>query len=358
MPLSFLGLVALLGFEACRSRSRDHERATSSNSPGGSGGSAGANSSNRGTGGSDAEPSSAGASGEGGSAAVACPRLELEPADDAAAVRLHPPDAFEIYVLAVLDGLVYFVEGDELRRLPLAGGSFETVGPFSGSWIRLFDGDQLIWAQPGDATGTLRIVQAPLVDPSDIEVVVDETPSVSHLLVGESSVYWATIDPYDLYAAPLSGGTAELVAAGAQPMGAVVHDGYYYWIDFVTDQLERIRFGGGTREALAPVLFGGPMAAADDAIYWGDTIVGTIEKWSPKTGRVRLTTASDALQLHVADDTVFWSQGLLAGTLHSIGTDGKAERDLLCGLRPRISFLVTDDYLLIGGGSGLIRLLR
>jgi hypothetical protein len=270
---------------------------------------------------------------------------------------LHPPDIFEVFVFGVVDGLAYFVEGNELRRVPVEGGSAETVGPINPSWVRIVGSERVIWVEPTE-NDALKIVSAPLTDPTDSTVVVDQTPTVAHLLVDDSSVYWATTDPYEVFRAPLSGGGSELLVGDAQPLGAVVHEGFYYWLDYTSDHLERIATTGGTREELTPILYGGPMAAADGVIVWGDTSVSTIQKWSPDEGRVQLARSIDPMQIQVADGTVFWSQGLLGGKVRAVGVDGDDERDILCDIRARPSIVVTDDHVLVGGGSGLIRVTR
>jgi hypothetical protein len=280
--------------------------------------------------------------------AVAVPGLEL----------LHPADRFEVYVVDADDEWAYFVEGEQLRRVALTGGTTETLGPFVGSWVRRVGDDELLWARPGADAGTQQLLRAPLTDPEDIEVVVESTPTVSHVVLDDTHVCWSTIAPYDVYRVSHDGGDPQLLVEGAQPLGAVLHAGYYYWIDAVSDHLERVALIDGTREKLVRVLFGGPMAAREDTIFWGDTVLSTIEKWSPSTGRVQLAAAIDPLQLQVWDDTLYWSQGLLSGAVRAIGIDGDDPRDLLCRLRPRTSFHITDEHVLVGGGSGLLRLDR
>lgn len=100
------------------------------------------------------------------------------------------------------------------------------------------------------------------------------------------------------------------------------------------------------------------MAASDGAIFWGDTVLSTIERWTADSGRVQLASAIDPLQLQVWNDTLYWSQGLLSGAVRSISVDGDDPRDVLCRLRPRTSFHVTEAHLLVGGGSGLLRMTR
>jgi len=345
-PLGLLSLLTLVELEACRSDPESAPDQASANAAGGAGGSP-----------FDAE----GASGAGGASeplVPTCPSFDPESAGAANLALLHPADRFEVYVLGVIEDRVYFIEGEALRRVPIVGGAVETVGPFAGSWVRLIGNDDLLWAQASPTEGMQQILRAPLSDPADVSIVVEATPSVADVVLDESSVFWATIAPHDVFRAPLAGGEPELLVSGGQPLGAVVDGGYYDWIDAVSDQLERVPVSGGTREELARVLFGGPMAASDGTIFWGDTILSTIEKWSPDSGRVQLASAIDPLQLQVWEDTLYWSQGLLSGSVRSVALDGGEPRDVLCRLRPRTSFHVTEAHVLVGGGSGLLRLSR
>lgn len=352
-PVRLLSLLALFELEGCRGHDSSSDRGT--RAAGGEGGSP----EDTGTSGGGEAVMSGGAAGSAG-ATEPPPCRTFDP--DAAVLDslelLHPADRYEVYVLGVVGELVYFVEGDALRRIAIDGGTPETLGAFSGSWVRLAGADVLVWARAGAMPASQQIVRAPLDDPEDISVIVEATPSVQHVVLDASYVFWSTTDSHDVFRAPLAGGDPELLVSGGQALGAVVHDGYYYWIDAVSDQLERIPVAGGAREELTRVLFGGPMAASNGAIFWGDTVLSTIEKWSPGSGRVQLASAIDPLQLQVWQDTLFWSQGLLSGTVRSIAVDGDDPRDVLCRLRPRTNFHVTQAHVLVGGGSGLLRLSR
>jgi hypothetical protein len=123
------------------------------------------------------------------------------------------------------------------------------------------------------------------------------------------------------------------VPAG-QPLGTLLHDGYRWWLDFQSNNLERVPLAGGTRERLVEVHFGGPIAGDANAVYWGDTSLNTIEKWSPATGRVRLSDA-DPNGIVVADGTIYWTNGFIGGSVRSVRTDGTGHRTLLCGLQSR-----------------------
>lgn len=365
-PVGLLSLLAFVELEACRSPAENRQEPPSTSSTAGAGGApessatshggtAVATVADAGAGGVDED---AGAGGADQDIPAPCPTFD--PDSDAALgpELLHPADRFEIYVLGAVEDQVYFIEGEALRRIAVGGGVAETVGPWAGSWVRLVGDDALLWARPNSNTGTQQIVRAPLTDPENISIVVESTPYVQHVVLDEAHVFWATATPPDVFRAPLEGGEPEFLVAGAQPLGAVLHDGYYYWIDAVSDQLERVPVSGGAREELARVLFGGPMAASAGAIFWGDTVLSTIEKWSPDSGRVQLAAAIDPLQLQIWEDTLYWSQGLLAGAVRSVGVGGDDPRDVLCRLRPRTSFHVMNDHLLIGGGSGLLRMSR
>lgn len=344
--MASIGLLSMLAFAALEgcSRARD-SNGQRAGAGGGEGGECG----------SPEDSTTAGGSGAATSDGSPCPTFDPDAAGVHGLELLHPSDRYEIYVLGVVADLVYFVEGEALRRIPMHGGEPETLGPLTGSWVRLTRAEELVWARANGAAGAQELVRAPLDDPEDLNVVVATTPSVQHVVLDESHVFWSTTGPHDVFRAALDGGDAELLVVGGQPLGAIVHAGYYYWIDAVSDQLERVPVGGGVREELARVLFGGPMGASDGAIFWGDTVLSTIEKWTPDSGRVQLASAIDPLQLQVWGTTLYWSQGLLSGQVRSIAVDGGEARDVLCRLRPRTSFHVTDAHLVVGGGSGLLR---
>lgn len=349
-PVRLLSLLALLELEGCR----DHDDNSSDQGTTAAGGQGG-------QGGEDGEsgaPEDSSTSDGGAAELPACPTFDPDEVGPDSLELLHPADRYEVYVLGVVGDLVYFVEGEALRRVALDGGTPETLGSFVGSWVRLAGGGELVWATASATAGSQQIVRAPLDDPEGLSVVVEATPSVQHLLLDESHVFWATITPHDVFRAPLGGGDPELLVSGGEPLGAVAHAGHYYWIDAASDHLERVPVAGGAREKLTRVLFGGPMTASDGAIFWGDTVLSTIESWTPKSGRVQLASAIDPLQLQVWNDTLYWSQGLLSGAVRSVGVDGDDPRDVLCRLRPRTSFLVTEAHLLVGGGSGLLRMTR
>ncbi len=354
-----LSLIALLELEACR----EHERASDQSGSGAAGGEGGSPESTyqNDSGGAATTAAALTSGGAGGADTPApCPTFDPDAASAESLELLHPSGRYEIYVLGLAGDLVYFVEGEALRRIPIDGGMPETMGSFSGSWLRRAGTDELVWARPHATASGQQIVRAPLDDPEAASVVVEATPSVQHLVLDDSHVFWSTTDPHDVLRAPLAGGDPELLVGGGQPLGAVLHGGYYYWIDALSDHLERIPLAGGQREPLTRVTFGGPMAAGDGAIFWGDTVLSTIEKWAPDSGRVQLASAIDPLQLQVWEDTLYWSQGLLSGAVRSVAVDGDGDgpRDVLCRLRPRTSFHVTDAHFLVGGGSGLLRLSR
>jgi hypothetical protein len=125
---------------------------------------------------------------------------------------------------------------------------------------------------------------------------------------------------------------------------AGVSHGYLWWLDFQSNQLERILLSGGTRERLTEVHFGGPMAADADAVYWGDTSLKTIEKWTPAGGGQVLTHA-DPDAVVVADGIIYWTDGFVTGSIRSIHTDGTGSKPLLCGLTAPSALYVDGSYV-------------
>lgn len=358
--MKLVGLLSLLtcwGLGGCRGHERG-AKARDTHAEGGSSGEGGAPSSARG---SDTAASNGGEAGAGGTAAAPpCPTFDPDATSVVPLELVHPSERYEIHVLGPAGDFVYFIEGEAVRRIPVDGGTPETVGAFTGSWLRRTGSDELVWARANVAAGNQQIVRAPLDDPEDLSVIVEATPSVQHVVLDDSQVIWSTTTPHDVFRAPLAGGDPELLVGGGRPLGAVVHDGYYYWIDANSDHLERVPVSGGARELLARVVFGGPMTASEGAIFWGDTVLSTIEKWTPGAGREQLASAIDPLQLQVWGGTLYWAQGLLSGSVRSVAvdSDGESARDVLCRLRPHTNFHVTESHVWVGGGSGLLRLER
>lgn len=137
----------------------------------------------------------------------------------------------------------------------------------------------------------------------------------------------------------------------------VSHGGYLYWLDRETAQLERVPVGGGPREPLIAVQYGGAMTATDTAIYWIDVGANTIVKW--EMGAANTQVLSKTVEsfggyqaLAVSGSTVFWVFGFDCGEVHQVNVDGTGEALFSQGTNASEWLGVTDTALFVMGGIG------
>jgi hypothetical protein len=324
----------------------------------GNGGSSGAGAMG-GAGGSGGSGATGGGAGNGGQAPV-CPEFSLTPGalpEIGLTILVESPDLFGLHLVGVVSGQVYFHDDDLLQRVAIAGGTPEQVAPLTGFAPRLRGSDLLYWTEQESITAPSRIVTAPLSDPTAVSVLAENIVGLEHLQVDETHAYWATRDPANIHRVPLSGGAPAVFVAGGRPLGSLLHQGYYWWHDFQTSSLERIALAGGTRERLVEIHYGGPMAGDNEAVYWGDTSLNSIEKWSAADGRIKLSSGEPSF-VAVADGTVYWTDGFIGGSLRSVRTDGSDDKQLLCGLRHPESLFVDGSYLVVSSDESILRIDR
>ena len=99
------------------------------------------------------------------------------------------------------------------------------------------------------------------------------------------------------------------------------------------------------------------MAADADAVYWGDTSLKTIEKWTSAGGRQMLAHA-DPDAVVVADGIIYWTDGFVDGSIRSIHTDGTGSKPLLCNLSRPGALFVDGSYVVTSSDVGILRLPR
>jgi hypothetical protein len=316
-----------------------------------------------GTGGAGARGGSGGgggnATGGTGGQVPVCPEFSPTPGalPELGLTVLLAGDTFGVALVGVVAGHVFFHDNNLLQRIPITGGAPETVGPLVGRWPGLRGTDLLYWTQSDSITAPASIVTAPLSDPTASTVVVENVAGLEDVLLDETHAYWSTRDPANIHRVPLSGGTPEVFVAGGGPIGSLVHQGYYWWHDFTTSNLERIALSGGTRERLTEIHHGGSMAGDNDAVYWGDDSLNTIEKWSAGSGRVRLASGNPNVVM-VHEGTIYWTDGFIDGGVRSVRTDGTDAKGLLCGLMAPDALFVEGSYLIVNSDDGILRINR
>jgi hypothetical protein len=311
-------------------------------------------------GGSGASLGSGGGVGSGGGPVSACPEFDGEPLPPGI-THVLDTDIFGADLAGVADGQVYYVDFDDeqvLKRMPVAGGAGTVVGPIGSNAPYLRGNDLILWWERPGSTGPYRLLSAPLSDLTATKVLADDVMNGEALQADATHAYYATRAPSNVYRVPLAGGVPpEVLVAGGSPLGSILHQGFYFWLDVSSRGLERLPVGGGTRERLTEVFFGGPMAAEGTTIFWGDTSLMTVEKWSQGGGRVKLTSG-DPTSMVAADGVLYWLNGFINGSLRSVKADGTDAKTLLCGLdSPGLVFL-DGEYLVLSAAPGILRVKR
>jgi hypothetical protein len=353
------GSLVALGLAGCGdSDGGGSDEASGAGAASGASGSGSGGVSGSSTGGSTATPGAGLGTAGAPSSKPPCPMFSKEPGAlaDIGFVHLLEVDIFGVRIVGEAGGYVYFIDG-ELARVPVSGGPVELLGPPPSQSMRLYGEDLLLWTEEDEMTGSERIVTAPLSDPMNATVVVDSTPPAEDLQVSDEHIYWATRTPVNVHRAPLGGGASEVFVPGAEPLGSLLHGGYYWFMDFVSSTLDRVPIAGGMRERLTEVHFGGPMAGDENGVYWGDTSLKTIEKWTPEDGRKRLSGA-DPNAVLVHEGTIYWGDGFNDGSVRSIRTDGTEPKTLLCGLFSPGPLFIEGGYLVIASDEGIMRINR
>lgn len=348
-----------LGLLACSSSDEPPASAATGGASGATGGAGGASSG--GTGGAVPSGGTVGSGGVrasgGAGGAPACPRFDSRslPAGVTVLLDTYP---FSPATVGIAGGFIYFVDDFKLMRLPVAGGTPAEVATVPQDNLSLVGTDRLLFWQYGvktDAGTTEELITAPLTNPSDTTMLASGFVSPEYTLFDANHVYFGTRYEENVYRVPLAGGAAPTVfIQGASPLGAIIHDGFYWWLDFRTNSLERIPLGGGTRERLTQVHHGGAMEADANGVYWADRSLGAIEKWTPAGGR-QVVTQTRASGLTLADGTLYFSD---TGTVQSVKTDGTGLTSILCNLSGFPGVYADGGALLIVSGNGIIRVQR
>ena len=289
--------------------------------------------------------------------ATACPRFDRR-APPAGVTVLLDTYPFSPKTVGVTGGFIYLVDELKLMRMPVTGGAPTEVATVTDDNLSLLGTDRLLWWRYGvrtDAGTTEDLITAPLANPADTTTVVSGVVSPEYTRVDATYAYYGTRYERNVYRVPLAGGAAPtLFIPGASPLGAIIHDGFYWWLDFGTNSLERIPIGGGTRERLTQVHHGGTMVADANGVYWADRSLGAIEKWTPASGR-QVVVRTSASGLALADGTLYFSD---TGTVKSVRTDGTGLSSILCNLSSFPGIYVDGSALLIFSGDGIIRVQR
>jgi hypothetical protein len=257
------------------------------------------------------------------------------------------------WFVAIADGV-----GEELRRVPVAGGAPVDVGPLTSRRIYLRAPDLLVWWE--DRAGSpSQLVTAPLANLADRKVLAEAPVSDEPLVLDQTHAYYATSEPQSVRRMPLAGGTPQVLVANQTTNGATIREGTFYWIGWPSSNLQRIPVAGGTPEVLTEVHHGGAVAADANGVYWGDSSLNAVERWSQSTGRVQLTRA-EPNDIVVADGAIYWTERTAYSetAVARITTSGESKTYLLCGMDDPGRLFVEGKYLIVATDEGIIRLER
>ncbi|WP_437969236.1 hypothetical protein WMF04_08040 [Sorangium sp. So ce260] len=313
--------------------------------PGGMGGDAGGGAPGEGgSGGAGAsgEGGRGGAGAQGGGGAGECELLDLQPGESGPggvallyADESFTPDGGH----ALSDGHVYFTSREQLLRVPIAGGSAEMLGALSSRRTAMF-GDTIVWTEELSSPGAVRLLAAPATSLSTSTVLAEGIGFPAQLTLDATNAYYDQGDPQAIWKVALDGGGApEVLVPSGHPLGMISHDGALYWLDFATKHLERVAREGGTRERLAEVFFGGPMAAAGASVFWVDSSLNTVNQWRDGAAAIDVlhdiekvpNRDTDPSAVAVSGDTVYWLQGFGCVELWQVKTDGTGARRTASG---------------------------
>ncbi|WP_437939523.1 hypothetical protein [Sorangium sp. So ce341] len=341
--------------------------------PGGTGGDAGAGGA-QGQGGSADGGGGAGAQGGGGGGGGRweCVTLDLEPGEvgpgGVVALFLAEDVNFTMSVEGsfLSGGYVYFSADYQLLRVPVAGGPAETLGPLP-SGRNAIVGDTLVWTEALSSQRNVRLLAAPLTNLSASTVLAEDILPPARLALDDTNAYYDQGDPQAIWKVALAGGSApEVLVPSGHPLGMISHDGALYWLDFRTNQLERVAREGGTREPLAEVFFGGPMAAAGERVFWLDTSLHTVNQWRDGAAAIDvLHDIEDVLNadpapsaITVSGDTIYWLQGFGCAELWQVKTDGTGARRTASGFLLADGLAVDESHVFIVGREAVYRVDR
>lgn len=363
-PVVLFGLSAVLG---C-SQSSDPNGGVGQGGSVSAAGSAGLAGGTSGSGPSAGAGGMAAAGTNGGSTNTAdCTRLKLDvgAAGPHGVTYLWKAEGFGTFAgaLGLWNGFVYFHDGHrKLMRVPTAGGAAETLADWPGR-EHAMNGDTVVYGEATEGTAE-RILVAKVDGLKDPKILVENVASIRYYAMDDKAFYYSDEQtPSSIWRVPLTGGDVTQFAATANPLGMISHQGALYWLDFNTNYLERMPAAGGTRERLAEVFFGGPMAGAGTSIYWADTSDSSINRWTEGDKKLTVLHHSasvfdDPQELTVAGDTVYFLEATFCSALRKVKTDGSGFEFVVQGFQD-VNWMGTDDtHVFIGGSDGIYRVDR
>ncbi len=261
--------------------------------------------------------------------------------------------------IAVDGSFVYFTFNSEFTRVPIGGGAAQSIQPLKGLGLKFFViGGDVVWIEQDQTSLVSDILKVPVTasdstTPTVVANMIDEPDVITS---DATAIYFSNRDKKIVYRAPLDGSGVTQLATNAEPLGAVVANGTYYWIDF-SDEIMSVATSGGTPNSLAAAMFGGPMAAEGSSLYWTDTSDETVDRFAPGDKNPTVLATFGALDgagaISVENgDVYFTPQGFGCGGVQKIPKDGSAVSVVVNGLDSPSDVAVdgTNGYVVASNG--------
>lgn len=196
-----------------------------------------------------------------------------------------------LFLVAVNGAYVYFSEVDSLERVPIAGGSIETVTSTwaIASWAMAASSAGACWAAPGAPT---TVSCEPAGASAPVTVATGQANVQAIALAGDT-VYWSTVDDptrpahASVLSAPIAGGAAHPLTSDVTDVVALAADGdAVYFIDQSASaaSLGMVPAAGGDVTTLAggfspadpTIVSAVQIALGDTSVYWTDVTKGLV----------------------------------------------------------------------------------
>jgi len=203
---------------------------------------------------------------------LAWSRVYSAPAKGGAPILLVDTEKAYLGKIVVDEAHVYWNESFRTRRVPIGGGTAETIID-GGAWYHelVIDKTRVYWV-PSDLK-ELIIMSADKSGAGQGPLCITSLRA-SQLTYDESWIYWRSpLDPYEttwrIERISALGGVSSAVLSGISASRFAVHHGFVYWTEFNQGRVLRAPVSGGSPEVLAAGLAEPTDITVDDSgIYW------------------------------------------------------------------------------------------
>ena len=206
--------------------------------------------------------------------------------------------------IAVDSSNVYVLDGDYIKKVPLAGGTMEKVtSAHSGTIGDLSvvnqdiatDGVNIYWTTEGTGTGygptiqKVSVLGGPTVTLASDSAYSDPQGSRWRILVDTQNVYWSTSGA--VKSVPISGGTITTLVVDPQFVDFTIDASNVYFSLLGKNVINKVPLGGGTISAVQQLAE--PWVLINDAshLYWIDLLSNGIMETTKTTVPGTLATS-------------------------------------------------------------------